>query len=89
MNVNVHKQRVLASEQGRDGVLKYQGRLCVPTVDGLQEMIMEEAHNSRYYIYLGSTKMYRDLREVYWWEGMKKDIVGFVAKCSNCEQVKV
>ena len=30
---NVHKQRVLAIEQGGDGMLKYQGRLCVPTVD--------------------------------------------------------
>ena len=33
--------------------------------------------------------MYRDLREVYWWNGMQKDIVGFVAKCPNCQQVKV
>lgn len=30
-----------------------------------------------------------DLREVYWWNGMKKYIVEFVAKCSNCQQVKV
>ena len=41
---NAHKQRVLAFEQGRDGVPKYQGRFCVPRVDGLQERIMEEAH---------------------------------------------
>ncbi|WMV59006.1 hypothetical protein MTR67_052391 [Solanum verrucosum] len=33
--------------------------------------------------------MYRDLREVYWWNGIKKDIGGLVAKCSNCQQVKV
>jgi len=33
--------------------------------------------------------MYYDLREVYWWNGMKKDIAGFVAKCPNCQQVKV
>ncbi|WMV37890.1 hypothetical protein MTR67_031275 [Solanum verrucosum] len=33
--------------------------------------------------------MYRDLREVYWLNGMKKDITGFVAKCPNCQQVKV
>ena len=33
--------------------------------------------------------MYRDLREVYWWEGMKKDIVEFVTMCSNFQQVKV
>ena len=33
--------------------------------------------------------MYRDLREVYWWEGMKKDIDEDVAKCRNCQQEKV
>ncbi|WMV18659.1 hypothetical protein MTR67_012044 [Solanum verrucosum] len=33
--------------------------------------------------------MYRYLREVYWWNGMKKDIVGFEAKCPNFQQVKV
>ncbi|WMV46054.1 hypothetical protein MTR67_039439 [Solanum verrucosum] len=33
--------------------------------------------------------MYCDLREVYWWNGMKKDIMEFVAKCPNCQQVKV
>ncbi|WMV58614.1 hypothetical protein MTR67_051999 [Solanum verrucosum] len=32
--------------------------------------------------------MYRDLREIYWWNGMKKDIADVVARCSNCQQVK-
>jgi len=32
--------------------------------------------------------MYRDLREIYWWNGMKRDIAKFVARCSNCQQVK-
>ena len=29
--------------QGEDGVLRYQGRLCVPDVDGLTKKIMDEA----------------------------------------------
>ncbi|WMV55207.1 hypothetical protein MTR67_048592 [Solanum verrucosum] len=33
--------------------------------------------------------MYLDLREVYWWSSMKKYIAEFVAKCPNCQQVKV
>ena len=32
---------------GGDGVLKYQGRLCVLDVDGLRVRILEEAHGSR------------------------------------------
>ena len=50
---------------GEGGVLKYQGRLCVPDVDGLRVWILEEAHRSNYSIHLGSRKMYNDLREIY------------------------
>ncbi|PBO41486.1 hypothetical protein CKX42_26515, partial [Escherichia coli] len=32
--------------------------------------------------------MYRDLRDVYWWGGMKKDIAKFVSGCHSCQQVK-
>ena len=32
--------------------------------------------------------MYHDLREVFWCEGIKKDIAEFFAKCPNCQQVK-
>ncbi|KAH0758100.1 hypothetical protein KY290_021593 [Solanum tuberosum] len=74
---------------GGDGVLRYQGRLCVPNVDDLREHILTEAHSSRYSIHLGATKMYHELWEVYWWNRMKKDIAEFVAKCPNCQQVKV
>ncbi|KAH0761322.1 hypothetical protein KY290_017395 [Solanum tuberosum] len=75
--------------QGGDGVFRYQGRLCVPNVGELRQHIHTEAHNSRYSIHPGATKMYRDLREVYWWNGMKRDIVDFVSRCPNCQQVKV
>ena len=69
--------------------MRYQGRLCVPNVDVLRNRILEEAHWSRYSIHPGSTKMYHDLRVVFWLEGLKKDIAEFVVKCPNCQQVKV
>ena len=86
---DVLKQKVMAFTQGGDGVLRFQGRLCVPNVDDIRERIMAEAHSSKYSIHPGSTKMYHDLREVYWWSGMKRDIAEFVSKCPNCQQVKV
>ncbi|WMV45475.1 hypothetical protein MTR67_038860 [Solanum verrucosum] len=76
-------------EQGKDVVLRYQGTLCVPMVDDLLERIMAKAHSSRYSIHSGSTKMYHDLRDVYWWSGMKMCIAKFVANCPNCQQVKL
>ncbi|XP_019256269.1 PREDICTED: uncharacterized protein LOC109234655, partial [Nicotiana attenuata] len=73
---------------GNDGVLRCQGRLCVPDVDDLRERIMAEAHHSRYSVHPGSTKMYHDLKEIYWWSGMKRGVADFVSKCPNCQQVK-
>ena len=32
--------------------------------------------------------MYHVLREIYWWEGFKRDIGEFVSKSPNCQQVK-
>ncbi|WMV58293.1 hypothetical protein MTR67_051678 [Solanum verrucosum] len=75
--------------EGGDDVLRYQGPLCVPNVDDLRDQIFSDAHSSRYSIHLGATKMYCDLREIYWWNGMKKDIAEFVVKCPNFQQVKV
>ncbi|WMV37778.1 hypothetical protein MTR67_031163 [Solanum verrucosum] len=53
----VLKKSVEAFSQGGDGVLRYQGRLCVPNVDDLREQILTEAHSSQYSIHPGATKM--------------------------------
>ena len=58
-------------------------------VDDLTRQIFEEAHGSRYSTHPGDTNMYRDLQNIYWWNGLKKDITEFVAICPNCQQVKV
>lgn len=42
-----------------------------------------------YCIHPGATKIYRDLREVYWWNEIKRDITDFVAECPKCQHVKV
>ena len=33
LKAKVHKQKVMAFEQGGHGVLRYEGRLCVPMID--------------------------------------------------------
>ncbi|KAA3484537.1 integrase [Gossypium australe] len=32
--------------------------------------------------------MYNDLKKLYWWSGMKRDISEFVSRCFICQQVK-
>ncbi|GJV14426.1 reverse transcriptase domain-containing protein [Tanacetum coccineum] len=60
----------------------------VPLAGGVRTLIMDEAHKSRYYVHLGADKMYYDLRDMYWWPGMKKDIALYVSKCLTCSKVK-
>uniref|UniRef100_A0A2N9GX41 Reverse transcriptase n=1 Tax=Fagus sylvatica TaxID=28930 RepID=A0A2N9GX41_FAGSY len=72
-----------------DGVLKFGNRLCVPNDPSIKNDILEEAHRSPYTMHPGSTKMYRDLRETFWWNNMKREIAQFVEQCLTCQQVKV
>ena len=72
-----------------EGTLRLGTRLCVLDVDELRKEIMKKAHFSAYSIHPGSTKMYHDLKDTYWWNGMKKDIIEFVSKCLTCQQVKL
>jgi ribonuclease HI len=47
------------------GTVWLKERLCVPQDKALLEQIMKEAHDSRYSIHPGSTKMYKDLKTRY------------------------
>jgi hypothetical protein len=49
---------------------------------------LREAHDSAYSIHPGSTKMYQDLKQKYWWYGVKKDVASHVALCDVCQRVK-
>ncbi|WVZ58693.1 hypothetical protein U9M48_008935, partial [Paspalum notatum var. saurae] len=71
-----------------EGILRFKGRLCVPKTGKIRETILEEAHNSAYSIHPGSTKMYLDLKQGYWWKGMKADVAKHVAQCDTCRRVK-
>jgi hypothetical protein len=76
------------TEDGQ-GTVWFRKRTCVPDVDHLREKIIKEAHDSAYSIHPSSTKMYQDLKERYWWYGMKRDVVAHVALCDVCQRVKV
>ncbi|XP_070005700.1 uncharacterized protein [Nicotiana sylvestris] len=73
---------------GDDGVLSMHGRVCMPNVDGLRELILEKAYSSRYSIHPGAAKMYQVLQQHYWCRRIKKDIVAYVTRYLNCQQVK-
>nr|GEV39384.1 putative reverse transcriptase domain, ribonuclease H-like domain, aspartic peptidase domain protein [Tanacetum cinerariifolium] len=55
-----------------DGALYYLDRIWVPLKGDVRTLIMDEAYKSKYSVH--PDKMYYDLRDRYWWPGMKKDI---------------
>src|SRR5438128_11340412 len=74
--------------EDEQGTIWLKQRICVPDVKALRETILREAHESAYSIHPRSTKMYQDLKEYYWWYGMKRDIAEYVALCDTCQRVK-
>ncbi|KAA3480774.1 DNA/RNA polymerases superfamily protein [Gossypium australe] len=71
-----------------DEVLCFQGKACMPKDVELRQKILQDAHSSPYAMHPGGSKMYKDLREQFWWPGLKKEVTEFVGKCLTCQQVK-
>ena len=53
-----------------DGTLRFGDRLCVPRDEDLKKELMIEAHCTPYSVHPRSSKMFQDLRKVYWWTNM-------------------
>nr|GEY79244.1 hypothetical protein [Tanacetum cinerariifolium] len=67
-------------ERREDGSLYFLDRIWVSLVGGVRIIIMDETHKTRYSVHPGTDKMYHDIRDMYWWPGMKKDIAIYVSK---------
>jgi hypothetical protein len=70
------------------GTLWFKDRLVVPKKEVLKRKILDEAHTSRYSIHPGSTKMYHDLRQQFWWTRIKRETARYVSECDTCRKVK-
>nr|GFB22912.1 putative reverse transcriptase domain-containing protein [Tanacetum cinerariifolium] len=70
----------------RLGIELLDTRLVVPNDVSLREALLTEAHSSPFSVHPGSTKMYHDLKQYFWWSGMKRDVATFVARCLICQQ---
>ena len=72
----------------KDGALKFQGCLCVPNIPEIKRQVLKEAHNTKFTMHPGGMKMHQNLKEMFWWLGMKKEISEFVSQCLPCQQVE-
>jgi hypothetical protein len=69
-------------------VIWFGKRLVVPINPEIRKTIFDEAHMSKFSIHPGSTKMYQDLKQNFWWSNMKVDIAKYVAECNTCHRMK-
>ncbi|GJY90069.1 putative reverse transcriptase domain-containing protein [Tanacetum coccineum] len=73
----------------KTGVYTSSTRQWVPVSrEEFRTIIMDEAHKTKYSVHPGADKMYHDLRDMYWWPGMKRDIAIYASKCLTCSKVK-
>jgi hypothetical protein len=82
--MNIEKGKSSGFRMDDNGTLWFGKRLCVPEDKAIREAILHEAHESAYSIHLESTKMYLDLKEKYWWYGLKRYVAEYVAVCDTC-----
>ncbi|WVZ62418.1 hypothetical protein U9M48_012174 [Paspalum notatum var. saurae] len=57
-----------------DGTVWHGDRICVPNIKSMRDLILKEAHETAYSIHPGSEKMYQDLKQKFWWYGMKREV---------------
>jgi hypothetical protein len=62
--------------------------LVVPKDPELRKKILDEAHLSKFSMHPGSNKMYHDLRSLYWWTRMKREITKYISECDTCQRIK-
>jgi hypothetical protein len=74
--------------QDSKGILWFGDRLVVPKNPELRKKILDEAHLSKFSMHPGSNKVYHDLRSLYWWTRMKREIAKYISECDTCQRVK-
>ncbi|MDV3201170.1 MAG: integrase zinc binding domain-containing protein, partial [Sweet potato little leaf phytoplasma] len=55
----------------------------------VRRMVLEEAHKTKLSLHPGTTKMYQDLKRLFWWPGLKKDVADYVSRCLVCQKAKI
>ena len=73
----VKNRKVNDFKVNANGVSWCNDHLRVPKVDELRRLVLKKVHHLDYTIHLGSTNMYQDLKRLYWWDNLKKDVVDF------------
>jgi hypothetical protein len=80
--------KVAYFREDAEGTLGFKDRSVVPMKEALKKKNLDEAHTLRYSIHPGSTNVYHDLRQQFWWTRMKRETTRYVLESDTCRKVK-
>ena len=69
----------------QNDILRYKDRVIISPTSTLKSRILAELHSSPIAGHSGFQKTYAHTRRSFFWIGMKKDILTFVAECDVCQ----
>ena len=72
-----------------DGLLIHKNRIYVPISGELRNLVLKEMHNVPYIGHPNYQKIIAAVRSQLFWPGMKRDVVDYIARCMECQRVKV
>jgi Integrase zinc binding domain len=81
-----HVDRHFSDYKKKRGLLWKEGRICVPR--SKIEEVLREGHDIATAGHPGGRKMYKALRQGFYWIGMKKEIERYVQTCEECQKNK-
>jgi hypothetical protein len=88
IKTQINLGKALDFTEDEEGTIWFKKRICVPKIEHLRQLILREARDLAYSIHPGSTKLYQDLKEKYWWYGLERDVATYVTLCDVCQLVK-
>jgi hypothetical protein len=69
--------------------MKYNNIIYVPNNTNLKNLILVELHKKHYLGHPGYQKTMKTMKKEYFWTRMKTDVVEYLARFLECQQVKV
>ena len=71
------------------GFIWFKSRLYIPNVLEVKLFIMNEMHKPPFAGHPGYQKMVTALRKQFFWPSLKTDVIEYLSKCIECQQVKI
>ena len=83
------QERLINGFHIQDNLLYYRQRLCIPNNKDLKNNILSEAHDIPIAGHAGYIKTYALMHQSFYWPGMKRDVLQYVARCLIYQKIKV